>query len=560
MIYLQEQCPPYKLPGRTSFFITFNYNADIVSTIKKIPNAVYHKKLTTWEIPATSLAKAIQYLYNIDEITIRFIKESPGIPKKEIKLNYNTYKTMPFKYQEEGIIFGLSRDKCLLLDAPGLGKTLQTTLIAQERKQRGLINHCLIICGLNSLKFNWKNEIETHSDLSCRILGQRINRKGNLVIGSIKDRLEELKNPIDEFFVITNVETLRDDKIIKELKSNKNNKFDMLVADEIHKMKSPTSQQGKNFLKLDSKYKIGLTGTLLLSSPFDSYVPLKWIDATNATYTNFKYYYGVFYGEFNNILSGYRNLEVLQDNISQVSLRRTKEVLNLPPKVIEHEFIEMNPKQKKLYEDVVNGCKESIDKINLNKANLLSLVTRLRQVTADPNIISSEDISSSKLERAVDLATQIAENGDKVIIYSLFKSPLDKVMKELAKYNPLLCTGDIKDSIIEDNKYKFQTDSKYKVLCCTIDKMGTGHTLTAANYEIFMDSTWTFGDNEQAEDRAHRIGTTDTVFIKYLWTKDTFDERVKDIVNQKEAMSDFMVDGEISPKGLSLLRNFVLDL
>ena len=65
----------------------------------------------------------------------------------------------------------------------------------------------------------------------------------------------------------------------------------MIVCDEMHKAKSPTSQQGKNFLKLNSKYKIGLTGTLLLNSPMDAYVPLRWIGADNSTYTNFKYYY-----------------------------------------------------------------------------------------------------------------------------------------------------------------------------------------------------------------------------------------------------------------------------
>ena len=130
----------------------------------------------------------------------------------------------------------------MLLDAPGLGKTLQMIYLAQELKRLGKIEHCLIICGINTLKINWKKEIERHSDLTCRILGERINKKGRYLIGSIKDRVDDLSNNIDEFFVITNIETLRDDKILKALTNKKaKNKFDMVVVDEAHTFKSVQS-------------------------------------------------------------------------------------------------------------------------------------------------------------------------------------------------------------------------------------------------------------------------------------------------------------------------------
>ena len=294
MITITQKTPPYKLPGKISFMIEFDYSPNIVDTIHNIPSAIYHKKLQCWEIPVTSLSRAIDSLINLDELTLNLLPETDTeTASKEIKLNEKSYKTIPYHYQEEGIKYGLSHNKWLLLDAPGLGKTLQMILLAQELKQRGEINHCLIICGINTLKYNWKKEIEKHSDLSCRILGQKINKRGDLVIGSVADRVKDLQSTIDEFFVITNVETLRDNDIIKELTKGKN-KFDMIVADELHKMKSPTSQQGKNFLKLKAKYQIGLTGTLLLNSPLDAYVPLKWIGVDNSTYTNFKYYYCIF--------------------------------------------------------------------------------------------------------------------------------------------------------------------------------------------------------------------------------------------------------------------------
>lgn len=561
MIYFEENYPPYKLPGKISFFIKFNFKQNIVDTMHGIPNAIYHKKLQCWEIPVTSLARAIELLSNLDELTIRFINnDEPNLERKEINLNLDSYITKPYEYQKEGIKFGLQRDKWLLLDEPGLGKTLQMILLAQELYQRGEINHCLVICGINTLKYNWKKEIETHSKLSCRILGQKINKKGDLVVGSVNDRINDLKKSIDEFFVITNVETLRNNDIIKELKSGVNS-FDMIVADEMHQMKSPTSQQGKNFLKLKAKYQVGLTGTLLLNSPMDAYVPLKWIDEDNSTYTNFKYYYCYFTGPFNNILTGYKNINVLKDQLDDVSLRRTKDILDLPPKNIINEYVEMEPKQSQFYKNITNGIIEEVDKVELNTSTILSMVTRLRQATADPSILSSDSsIKSAKIFRTIDLAKQIIENDNKVVIFSEFKKPLEIVMEELKEYNPLLCTGDVKDDIIDKNIHDFQTKEDNKVMCATISKMGTGITLTKASYAIFMDSSWTAAVNHQAEDRIYRIGSKSPVFIYYLWTKDTIDERVKEIVEDKEAISDFIIDDKVSKKSLESLRKFILDL
>lgn len=563
MIYFEEQSPPYKLPGTISFFVKFNYSKNIVDTMHFIPNAIYHKKLQCWEIPVTSLSRAIDSLSNLDELYLKFNKEELDIDVKNFNsIDSNKFKTKPYKYQLDGINYGMqsNHNKWLLLDAPGLGKSLQMIYLAQELKERDNIEHCLIICGINTLKYNWKKEIETHSDLPCRILGQRINSNNKLVIGSVNDRVNDLKNNLDEFFIITNIETLRNDEIIKQI-NNGVNKFDMIVCDEMHKAKSPTSQQGKNFLKLNSKYKIGLTGTLLLNSPMDAYVPLRWIGADNSTYTNFKYYYCNFSGPFNNILTGYKNIDVLKNQLDNISLRRTKDILELPPKNIIHEYVEMDNNQEKFYQDITNGIIEEVDKVELNTSTLLSMVTRLRQATADPSILTSnETINSAKIERAIDLAKEILDNGDKVVIFSLFKKPLEKIMNELNDYNPLLCTGDISDDIISESINKFQEQGDNKVMCATIAKMGTGITLTRASYAIFIDSSWTAAVNQQAEDRIYRIGSKSPVFIYYLWTAGTIDERVKEIVEDKEAISDFIIDDKISTKSLESLRKFILDL
>lgn len=547
-----------KLPGKTSLFVEFVYRKEIVEAVKLCNNAIYHKKEQYWEVPVTSLKTLIENLSTLDELSLSFIADQKEQNKKDVKF-LTEFKTSPYKYQLEGIEYGLTHDKWLLLDAPGLGKTLQIIYLAQELKARGEIEHCLILCGLNTLKANWKKEIEKHSDLSCRILGERVNTKGKVVFDGVEKRLEELKNPIDEFFVITNIETLRNDDIVKALKKGPN-KFDMIALDEAHVCKSPTSQQGHNLLKVDATYKIAMTGTLLLNSPIDLFVPLKWIGEDRSTFTNFKYYYCNFGGLFNNVLLGYKNLPVLKDQLSECSLRRTKDLLDLPDKTVINEYVDMSPQQQKFYENLISGDLSTVDKVHMSTANLLALVTRFRQATACPSLLTSENIPSAKIDRAAELAEQIINNDSKVVIFSTFKESIKFLKEKLNIYNPVIGTGDMDDEEVSKNIDKFQTDPNCKVFIGTWQKCGTGITLTAANYMIFLDTPWTFGVYEQAQDRIHRIGTKEKVFIYNLICAHTIDERVLDIVSSKEAMSDYVIDDKINNSSLNILRNYIENL
>ena len=556
MITIQER-KNSKIPGLSSLYISFPYNKEIIECIKTTQMYVYDKNTHEWEVPITSLSTIIELLNPYDEIQLDLLEYKE---KKDKVFQLEDYKTNPFSYQQEGIQYGLNHNKWLLLDAPGLGKTLQLTYLAQELKHRKNIEHCLIICGINTLKTNWKKEIQKHSDLSCMILGERVNTKGRTVFEGVQYRLNQLNNPIDEFFVITNVETLRDDKIVKALNKGKN-KFDMIIFDEIHTCKSPTSQQGKNLLKLKSaKYKIGATGTLLMNNPLDVYMPLKWIGAESASYTNFKYYYCLYGGQFNNELLGYRNLDVLKHMLSTCTLRRDKSLLNLPPKTIINEMVDMPDRQRKFYEDVKAGVIDEVDKVKLRPSVLLSMVMRLRQATAYPGILSTENIPSGKIDRCCDLVEQIVSDGNKVVIFSTFKETLDALNNALQPYNPLIGTGDIPDEIISQNVDKFQNDDKNKIFLGTWQKCGTGLTLTAATYMIFIDTPWTDAAFEQACDRIYRIGTTKPVTIYNLITNDSIDERVLEIVNDKAALSDYVIDDTITEKGIDSLRKYIEEL
>lgn len=559
MILIEEKTNN-KIPGESSLYVSFNYNASIVEQLKQCPVYNYDKNTHIWEVPCTSLAKLLDNLCSIDDIHIRLLE----VEKEEVKYynnNIGPYKTKPFSYQEEGIRYGLCHDKWLLLDMPGLGKSLQLIYLAQELKKKENIEHCLIICGVNTLKANWKREIQVHSDLTCRILGERTNKKGVTSVGSIKDRLEDLRNPIKEFFVITNIQTLRDDEIVKEINKGKYNKFDIIFFDEAHCCKSPTAAQTKGLLKLkEAKYKVAATGTLLLNNPVDAYVPLKWIDKEKSTFTNFKFYYCNYGGQFNNILLGFKNIDVLKQQIDKCSLRRTKNLLDLPEKNIINEYLDMNDDQKIFYDNIKNGIKDQVDKVDLKTATILSMVTRLRQATACPTILTSENISSAKIDRCCELAEQIADNGDKVVIFSTFKDTLKPIMERLSKYNPTLNTGDVKDEVIAANVEDFQNTDNSKVFVCTWQRMGVGITLTRASYAIFLDLPWTAAVYEQAQDRIHRIGSKEPVFIYNLVCKDTIDERVLEIVQDKEAIADYVIDDKVTAKSIDSLKKYIQEL
>ena len=556
MILIQEK-KTKKVPGITSVFVSFKYDANIVNELKSLPSANYSKKDNTWEIPVIYLSELIDKLCVYDDIDLRFCNLTF---EEDIEYKLSKFKTQPFDYQLEGIQFGLNHDKWLLLDPPGLGKSLQLIYIAEELHKREGLEHCLIVCGINTLKKNWEKEINRHSKLSCKILGERTRKNGKKYIAGVNERISDLNSKLKEFFIITNIETLRNNDIIKAINNGKN-KFDCIFVDEIHVCKSNSSQQGKNLLKLNkAKYQIGATGTLLLNNPLDAYVPLKWIDADRSTASNFERYYCVYGGDFNHEFLGYRNLQTLQKQLELYSLRRPKSLLNLPEKTIIEEVIEMSDTQKLFYSNIENGIIEEVDKVKLKPNVVMGMILRLRQATACPSILTTKLVPSAKIDRACDLVEQIASEGNKVVIFSTFKQTVELLEQRLKDFKPLIGTGDFEDEIISANVDTFQSNPENKVFIGTWQKCGTGLTLTSANYMIFIDTPWTDAAFTQACDRIYRIGTDKPVTIYNLITSDTVDEQVLEIINDKAAISDYVLDGTITQKGLSSLQKYIEEL
>lgn len=441
----------------------------------------------------------------------------------------------------------------------GLGKTNEIIWWAETLKRRGIIDHCLVICGVNSLKQNWKKEIAKYSTESAVVLGERITKTGSIRYNSMDKRAEQLQNPIEEFFVITNIESIRDDRIVEAFKKSKN-RFGLIAFDEAHKAATKTSQQGANLLKLDAPYKVAATGTLLTNSPISCYVPLVWTGNDHSTLTMYKTQYCNFGGFNNSQIIGYKNLDLLKEELDNCAIRRTLDQVrgDMPKKTVTYELVELTDEHRKFYEAIKNGVKEEADKIELKSTNLLALTTRLRQATACPSVLTTDPPDSSKVDRCCEIVEELVSQGEKVVILSMFKESVDVLATKLGRFRPSINTGDIPDDLVNRNVDRFQTDPNDLVFIGTWAKMATGFTLNAAQYLICLDTPYTDALFSQGTDRIWRVNNTRPAFITVLACKDTIDERVLQIIETKKELSDYVVDGKEMHGSLNEeLRNII---
>mgnify|MGYP000975586498 CR=1 FL=1 len=557
-----------------SAFISFPYDIRYVNLMRAQPDRYWHSTDKCWEIPYTNISLVLDKLQEEDyKITVDSHIQSKLENTLDIQIPETyTFITKPFQHQTEGIEYGLNHKKFLLADEQGLGKTKQMIDLACINKQLYDYEHCLIIACVNGLKYNWQEEIGIHSNESGYILGTRHTRSGKCYIGSNKDRLYDLQHleDINDYFIITNIETLRYTEvtkvpcktkgkggvtrykkvtkfpIVEELQKliHKGN-ISMIVADEIHKCKDSSSLQGKALLSLNAESVVALTGTPLMNNAIDLYTPLKFIGMENHSLFAFKQHYCICGGFGGHQIVGYKNLPELQAILDKCMLRRLKkDVLDLPDKIYINDYVEMTTSQTKIYTSILEDLRQNIDKVKLSP-NPLTMLIRLRQATGNPELLSTSAKGNPKFDRLVELVQEVVDNGNKAIVFSNWTDVLNPAYELLCKqgFNPALYTGLNKDTR-ESEKQRFKTSDSCKVICGTIGAMGTGLTLTEATTIIFLDEPWNRAIKDQAEDRAHRIGTTQHLNIITLMCKDTIDEKIHNIVYKKGKMSDIIVDKE----------------
>ena len=551
---------------KKSAFVSFDYNPDIVSFIKQMGTRVYNPDNHTWEMPINNIIGLCNKFEN-EEIKIEGIYED--LHKQEFKIDIPRdfkFKTKPFRHQIDGVRFGLNKKKFLLCDDQGLGKTKQIIDLVGCLEKTDTINKVLIVCGVNSLKYNWQSEISIHSDEKGWVLGTRFRKTtGKAYEGSTKDKLEDLDNLPDCRYIITNIETLRAgaEKISKtkyhfpiaeKLQSLcKNGTISVIAFDECHKSKEPTSLQSRAMINVTAKYMVAMSGTPLMNNPLDLYFPMKWLGYENHSFYQFKQHYCTLGGWGGSQVIGYKNLEEIRAMMDNIMLRRLKtEVLDLPEKIRKIEYVDMTSKQNQIYKEVYNGVMSDLQKIKFSN-NPLSMMIRLRQATGWTGILSQTIQESAKMDRMIELIEEISASGQKAIVFSNWESITEVAKEKLKSYNPAYITGATKADERMKEVDRFQTDDKCKVIIGTIGAMGTGLTLTAAQNVIFLDSPWNMALKAQAEDRAHRIGTKGTVNIITLVCKNTIDERIEELVEKKGQIADALVDGKVSLDDINFL-------
>lgn len=551
---------------KKSAFVSFDYNPDIVNYIKQMGTRVYNPDNHTWEMPVNNIIGLCNKFEN-EEIQISGIYED--LHKQEFEVDIPKdfeFKTKPFNHQIDGVRFGLNKKRFLLCDDQGLGKTKQIIDFVGCLEKTDTINKVLIICGVNSLKYNWQSEIGIHSDEKGWVLGTRFRKTtGKAYEGSTKDKLADLENLPDSRYLITNIETLRAgaEKISKSkyhfpvaeklAELCKKGIISVIAFDECHKSKDPTSLQSRAMSLLSAPYMAAMSGTPLMNNPLDLYFPLSWLGYEKHSFYQFKQHYCTLGGWGGSQVVGYKNLEEIRALMDEVMLRRLKtEVLDLPEKIRKIEYVDMTAKQAQIYKEVYMGVMNELQKIKFSN-NPLSMMIRLRQATGWTGILSQTVQESAKMDRMVELIEEISASGQKAIVFSNWESMTEVAKEKLKAYNPAYITGATKADDRMNEVTRFQNDKNCKVIIGTIGAMGTGLTLTAAQNVIFLDSPWNMALKAQAEDRAHRIGTQGTVNVITLVCKNTIDERIEELVEKKGQIADALVDGKVSIEDINYL-------
>lgn len=569
---------------KKSFFVSFKYNELLVATIKSLPERRWIADRRVWEIPySEENERLLKYLLK------DFSEDEGGMNRYELsnkKVDYSELskiqiskedirvKAKLFNHQIDVIKYGILKNSFLLGDEMGLGKTLSLINYGLYKKYNDNYKHCLVVTGINGLKYNWYYEIkkyivdeihtcknEIHTCNSGMILGSSVNKSGNLITNGTKGILKDLDNidNIKEYFLITNIHSIRNKKILDKLMDLiYSDKINMVVLDEAQVIKSNNSLQTKNFLKLNPRTKILATGTPIMNNPIELWPALYWLNVDLHNFYQFKNYYCVMGGYKNYQIVNYKHLDELQNNLNKIMLRRLrKDTIDLPDKIYKTEFLEMEKEQSKIYLQVKNQIITELkeDKsLNLNQT-LVKLI-RLRQTTADASIVSDCN-EAVKMDRLKELAEELYKNNKKFIVFSNWETVIKKAYNILKPYNPSVITGSVKEDEREMEIAMFRDNDNFCILG-TVGALGTGYTLVEADTVIFLDSPWNSATKEQAIDRAYRIGQKNNITVITLVCKNTIDEKIEELIYSKKLLSDSIVDAKIDLKNKEEVANYLL--
>ena len=448
------------------------------------------------------------------------IKKRENKEPSSIKVKLFPYQQIGFNWLKNMYDIGFGG---ILADDMGLGKTLQAISLISEIQ---LENEDLlgIIIVPTSLLHNWKEEFYKFSDI-----------KPILVEGNAETR-KELVKKTEKGILITTYQTFRND-----VKNYKDKKFDVVILDEAQNIKNVSSLVKKATSKLESTVNFALTGTPIensimeLWSIFDFILP-GYLD--NITKFRKKYK-----NSLNNPDS--KKIFNLKNIVSPFILRRTKdEVLTeLPEKVENNMIVELSKEQKKLYMAYVKRAKKELrefDKEENNNLKVLAILTKLRQICNSPQLFDENYTGKvAKIELLKELMPDILSNGHRILIFSQFLGTLEEIKEELEKEKVeyFYIDGSVKSKERMEISKKFNS-GEGQVVLISLKAGGTGLNLIGADVVIHYDPWWNFAVENQASDRAHRIGQKKSVQVIKLITEGTIEEKIIKIQENKRTLSE----------------------
>jgi superfamily II DNA or RNA helicase len=440
-----------------------------------------------------------------------------------------------FPFQRLGVRFLVDSQSALLGDEMGLGKSIQSIVALRFLFHLGKISNVLILCPKTVLT-DWEKKLW---DWAPELRVIRIS-------GQPDQRQVSWNSPAHIY--LTTYETLREDLagalgrngagsasgiLATDVADRAKKDFDLAILDEIQKIRNPSSAISKATRRVKSNVRWGLSGTPLenrleeLISVFGFLKPGLLQEADAAKIFRVK------------------------EKIEPYFLRRRKAdvVPDLPEKVYDEIWLELLPDQRKAYD---KAEKEGIVELDekgdsVTVQHVLALISKLKQIcNIDP--VSKEGCKLEHLEAKLD---EICEQEDKALVFSQYPEKTLRLLEpKLEEFSPLFLHGSL--SVDQRNRIveRFQNEDTNKVLLVSVKTGGLGITLTRANYVYHYDLWWNPATAKQAEDRTHRIGQQKTVFVSYLLTADTIEERIWNLLKTKQELFNEVID-DLSDTDLS---------
>ena len=486
--------------------------------------------------------KKLPYISGMEN-TNNIIEKFRSIQKQEVKIPKDLHATLR-DYQVDSLNWFETLDYLgfggILADEMGLGKTIQTIAFLLNKKDKKTL-----IVTPTSLIHNWKSEFEKFApSLSVGISH-----------GLKKDRLGIIKNINDFNVILTTYGSLRND--IEEYEKLE---FDYCIIDEAQNIKNPLASSTDAVKAIKASNKFALTGTPIennlmeLWSIFDFIMP--------------GYLYSL--TKFNAIfIKDVSQVENLKRMIKPFILRRTKEqvIKELPPKIEKEFYVEMGKTQRNTYGIYVEEIKRKLEekKDVKNKITIFSYLTKLRQLCLDPSIIvEGYKGKSAKTDTCLEIIKDYIEKDNKILVFSQFTSVLKNIGKKLNKnkINFYYLDGSTPAKNRITLVDSFNNNEEIKVFLISLKAGGTGLNLTSANTVIHFDPWWNPSVQNQASDRAHRIGQKQVVEVIKLISKGTIEEKIMELQQKKSELIHDMLDGNLNNTNIlsSLSEEELIDL